>query len=139
MLDDSLFHDAMHPSLRGYIALAQAVLQAIQATRAFGWPRDLPAPIIEPAVCATHFGLGRDTWRHLCHWGIGFNGLMAPLRYDPSARHRQQDLNRLAMERIDAGFAPDSLGLPNLGIPKAVPLVPASGGESARQPHLSHP
>ena len=139
MLDDSLFHDAMHPSLRGYIALAQAVLQAVQATRALGWPQDLPAPVIEPARCATHFGLGRDTWKHLCHWGIGFNELMAPLRYDPSTRHRQRDLNRLAMERIDAGFAPDSLGLPNLGIPKRVPLVPGSGGESARQPHPSHP
>jgi len=127
MLDDLLFHDSMHPSLRGYIALAQAVLQALHTTRAFGWPQGLPAPIIEPARCVTHFGLGRDTWRHLCHWGIGFNGLMAPLRYDPSNRLRLQELNRLAEERIDAGYDPDALGLPNLGIPQSVPLVPVSG------------
>ena len=58
MLDDSLFHDAMHPSLRGYIALAQAVLQELQAAQAFGWPRSAPAPIIDPARCAAHFRLG---------------------------------------------------------------------------------
>jgi lysophospholipase L1-like esterase len=139
MLDDSLFQDAMHPSLRGYIALAQAVLQALQARRTFDWPQDLPAPIIDPARCATHFGLGRDTWKHLCIWGKGFNELMAPLRYDPSTRHRQRELNLLAMERLDAGFAPDTLGLPNLGIPERVPLVPASGGDSAPQAHRSHP
>ncbi len=87
MLDHSLFHDAMHPSLRGYIALAQAILEALQGTRAFGWPRDIPAPTIEPAHCAVHFGVGRKTWRHVSLWAIGFNDLMAPLRYDPIERH----------------------------------------------------
>ncbi len=138
-LDDSLFHDAMHPSLRGFIALSQAILQALQEREAFGWPRDLPAPTIQPARCAAHFGLGRDTWRHLCHWSAGFYGLMAPLRHDSSTRQRKQELNLLAMERIDAGSAPESLGMPNLGIPVAVPLVPAAAVETVRQPPLSSP
>ena len=58
LLDDSLFQDAMHPSLRGQIALAQAVLQALQARGAFGWPKDGPTPVIDPAECVAHFGLG---------------------------------------------------------------------------------
>ncbi len=43
LLDDHLFHDAMHPSLRGHIALAQGILDAIQAREALGWPGRLPA------------------------------------------------------------------------------------------------
>ena len=50
-LDDDLFQDIMHPSLRGFIALSQAVLQALAARHAFGWPQDVPAPVIDPAAC----------------------------------------------------------------------------------------
>jgi hypothetical protein len=139
MLDDSLFHDAMHPSLRGYIALSQSILQALQSRGAFGWPRDLPAPTIKPVGCVEQFGLGRATWRHLCHWSAGFYGLMAPMRYDPSTRRRKQELNLLAMERLDAGLAPESLGMPNLGIPEPVALIPAGGAEIVGQPHRFSP
>ncbi len=139
MLDDSLFHDSMHPSLRGYIALAQAVLQELHAAEAFGWPRSVPAPIIDPARCAAHFRLGRDTWRHLCHWTLGFYDLMAPLRYDPSMRSSQAEFYRRAQEQIDAGFDPLSFGFPNIGIPEAVPSLPPSLVNSAREPRASHP
>ena len=44
LLDDDLFQDAMHPSLRGQIALAQAVVYAIQGRRAFGWPAGCAGP-----------------------------------------------------------------------------------------------
>ncbi len=49
LLDDELFQDAMHPSLRGQIALAQAVMNALRARRAFGWPVDSPARVIDPS------------------------------------------------------------------------------------------
>jgi hypothetical protein len=127
MLDDELFHDAMHPSLRGYIALAQAVLEELKAARAFGWPEEVSAPVIDPARCASHFGLDRGTWKHLCIWGRGFYGLMAPLRYDPSTRERQHELYKQAIERLDAGSAVDTLGFPNLGIPRPVPLLKRVG------------
>src|SRR5262249_25525147 len=55
LLTDDLFYDAMHPSLRGHIALAQAILEALHARRAFGWPTDAPAPRVDPAECAAHF------------------------------------------------------------------------------------
>ena len=79
LLDDELFQDAMHPSLRGQIALAQAVAQALHARRAFGWPKESPIPVIDPGECAAHFGLGPAAWRVICLWGIKFNGLAAPL------------------------------------------------------------
>jgi len=126
LLDDELFQDGMHPSLRGQIALAQAVLQALHARRAFGWPKDSPIPVIDPVECAAHFGLGPAAWRFVCLWSLKFNSLAAPLRYDPSRRLQARDAYAAAADRIAAGEQPESLGLPNIGIPAPVPTVPST-------------
>jgi hypothetical protein len=126
LLDENLFHDAMHPSLRGQIALAQAVLQAIQRRRACGWPHDLAAPLIDPARCAAHFRLVPAAWRELCLWGIMFYDLVTPLRYDSSMRQKKRAAFVAAADRIEAGGAPESVGLPNIGVPAPVPLMPAA-------------
>src|SRR5262249_37644788 len=47
LLDEHLFHDGMHPSLRGQIALAQGVLHELRARGAFGWPKESPDPVID--------------------------------------------------------------------------------------------
>ena len=52
LLDDHLFVDAMHPTLKGHVALAQAVLDAIGARGALGLPRG--------TQCAS------DRCRHVC-------------------------------------------------------------------------
>ena len=124
LLDDELFQDAMHPSLRGQIAIAQAVLQALHARRTFGWPAQSPLPVIDPPECVDHFGLGAAAWRVICLWGIKFNGLAAPLRFDPSRRFQARETYAVAADRIAAGDAPESVGLPNIGIPTAVPTGP---------------
>jgi hypothetical protein len=124
LLDDHLFHDGLHPSLRGQIALAQAILQGLRTARAFGWPEQVPAPAIDPAECARHFGLGRSEWQRVCLWGIMFYQLTAPVHYDPTRRRAMQDRFGKAHDRIAAGAAPESVGLPNIGVPPAVPLVP---------------
>jgi hypothetical protein len=130
LLDDGLFQDAMHPSLRGQIALAQAVVNAIGARRRFGWPAGAPPRVIDPSACAAHFGLGRETWEHAARWGRGFYGLVGRLRYEHSERSRRIDECGLAAVRIEAGAAVEAVGLPNVGIPEAVPLV---SGESTRK------
>jgi hypothetical protein len=126
MLDEGLFQDAMHPSLRGQIALAQAVLNALRARRAFGWPQDSPPIIIDPADCVAHFGIDLQLWKKLCFWNEWFNGLVAPLRYDPSLRLQKQDVSRLAARRIEAGVAPEKAGLLNIGTPAPVPIISTS-------------
>jgi hypothetical protein len=123
LLDDELFQDAMHPSLRGQIALAQAVLQELRARGALGWPMDSPLPVVDPAECAAHFRLGPAAWRVVCLWGLKFNGLAMPLRYDPSRRLEARDAYAAAADRIGAGEQPESLGLRNIGIPAAVPAI----------------
>ncbi len=123
LLDDFLFQDGMHPSLRGQIALAQRVLEALREHRALGWPDAKPAPVIDPATCIRKFGLGRAEWREICLWGILFHDITHGMRYDPSERLAAKRLYATAADRLASGEAPEALGLPNVGIPEAVPLL----------------
>jgi tetratricopeptide (TPR) repeat protein len=125
LLDDHLFVDAMHPSLQGHIALAQAILDALHARQAWGWPRGAPAPNLDPALCASHFGLQASGWKIVAEGGHLFQYGSAGLRYDPSQRRAKMRAFEEAMKRLAAGEAPESLGLPNVGVPAA------PGGEVA--------
>jgi hypothetical protein len=127
LLDDELFQDAMHPSLRGQIALAQAVLCALHARRVFGWDGDSRPPAIDPALCAAHFGLGQEGWSHAALWAKGFYSLVGRLRYDSSERSKRIDAAIVAADQINAGTAPELVGLVNVGIPLAVPLMSGEG------------
>lgn len=131
LLADDLFHDAMHPSLRGHIALAQAILRALHARRALGWPEDAPAPRVDPAGCAAHFHLGPKDWQPLAERGAMFYFATAPLRYDPTERMAKKAAFQAAARRIAAGEPPESVGLPNLGIPAPIPLGTDSLARSA--------
>jgi hypothetical protein len=123
LLDDELFQDAMHPSLRGQIALAQAVLVALQKSHAFGWPADSPAPAIDPSQVVSHFGIDTNAWRTIASWWKGFNEIVTPLRYDRNMRWRKRAAAIAAVELIDAGLAPEKVGLPNVGTPAGIPII----------------
>jgi hypothetical protein len=116
LLDDHLFHDAVHPSLLGHIALAQAVLDALCARGELGWPPRSPAPRIDPAVCADHFGLKPPDWKLVCDRGAMFYKVTASLRYDMISRRCKERALAHAAARIGAGAAPEALGLPNVGV-----------------------
>ncbi len=99
LLNDYLFHDAMHPSLRGYLRLAQAILERLHArVRSAGLPA--PVPVIEPASCAAHFGLKPMDWKPLCERGYMFYYMTAALRYDPRQRHAKKQAFQNAAQRI---------------------------------------
>ncbi len=130
LLDDELFQDAMHPSLKGQIALAQAVLIALQERRAPARDAGLSATAIDPAAVAAHFGLDREAWEHAARWSSGFYSLVGRLRYDQSERSRRIDEARRAADLIAAGTAPESVKMVNVGIPEAVPAVSADAKRS---------
>jgi lysophospholipase L1-like esterase len=132
-LGDDLFPDIMHPALRGHIALAQAVLRVLKAKGALGWPSDAPVAPIDPAACVAHFGLDGKAWAHLCHWEKTFNERVLPLRYDRSQRLQKRAAAIRAMEQLSQGMAPESVGLPSVGIPEPVPMVSYTGGEADAQ------
>ena len=121
LLDDTLFNDVMHPSLRGHIALATAILDALHERGKFGWPREVPTPTIDPFRCAAHFGLHSSDWKVVCGWGESFYGAAANLRHDPTQRRAKEAAYKDARRRIKSGEAPESLGLPNVGLPVALP------------------
>jgi len=125
LLDDELFQDAMHPSLKGQIALAQAVLIALQERRAPAPDAGLSATVIDPAAVVAHFGLDREAWEHAARWSSGFYSLVGRLRYDQSERSRRIDEARRAADLIAAGTAPESVAIANVGVPAAVPAVSA--------------
>jgi hypothetical protein len=131
MLGDSLFNDAMHPSLRGQFALATAILEALRERRSFGWPDGVPAPVIDPAKCVAHFGMSRTDWVPVCVWGALFYSAAAKLRYDPSQCLAKQEAYGAAGRRIGAGEPAEAVGLPNVGIPAPLPVSPPKRGAPA--------
>ncbi|WP_165228712.1 SGNH/GDSL hydrolase family protein [Aquisphaera insulae] len=124
LLDDHLFHDGLHPALRGQIALVQQVLQVIRDRSALGWPAGTPVPVIDPAAVAAHFRLTPWSWEKVCNFGIMFYDLTDGVRYDSSERAAKRDAFGKALEKIKAGGSPQSTGLPNIGVPPPVPIVP---------------
>jgi hypothetical protein len=116
LLDDRLFHDAMHPSLRGHLALAQGILEELHVRRSFGWAADSPAPVIDPAACAAHFGIDAHAWKSLCERGAMFYYAFASSRYDGSERSAKQAAFMEAAKRIGLGELPEAVGLANIGI-----------------------
>ena len=89
LLDEHLFHDGMHPSLRGQIALAQAVLHELHARKTLaGRPIHSP-PLIDPAECYQNVQDQRASLG--IHLPVGNHvlrpDLPAALRLEPSARH----------------------------------------------------
>jgi hypothetical protein len=116
-LDDHLFQDAMHPSFLGYVALAQAIVDALHSREAFGWLKKSPAPEIDLAECAAHFGLDATGWKALCERGAMFYYATISMRYDRTMRLAKFKAFEVAVARVEAGELPESLGLLNIGIP----------------------
>ena len=110
------FLDGMHPTVRGHALLAQAILEGLRARRAFGWPESTPAPVVDPAECADHFGLGSAAWKTACDWGATFFERTAPIRYDPSERLAWIARYRGAASAIAGGRDPEDVGLPGIGV-----------------------
>jgi hypothetical protein len=121
ILDDHLFQDAVHPSLRGHIALAQGILVELCARRALGWPAGRPAPEIDPAGCAAHFGFAAKDWHRLCGRGVMFYYATRAWRIDRTQRLAKLKAFEVGAKRLAAGESPEAIGLPNIGIPPPVP------------------
>ncbi|WP_165230377.1 tetratricopeptide repeat protein [Aquisphaera insulae] len=122
ILDDHLYHDAQHPTLRGYIALAQDLLKQLHDRHALGWPEGTPMPVVDPEACARHFGLDPERWASVCGRSAWFYGVTAFTRYDPAERQAKEAAYRKAAEKILAGARPEDAGITGLGIrPAGIP------------------
>ena len=124
LLDDELFQDAMHPSLRGQIALAQAVLVALQKRHAFGWPADSPDSSDRPVSMCQPFWNRQERLainRHVVE-GIQRSGYPAPVRSEHALAQAERRPSPPSNRSI-AGVAPEKVGLPNVGTPAGIPVI----------------
>jgi hypothetical protein len=94
----------------------------------------LSRSVIDPFVCAVHFGIDRHCWETICSWEEWFNNLVAPLRHDPTRRLQARDAARAAADQIAAGVAPEAVGLPNVGTPAPVLVLPVADAKPSRAP-----
>ncbi|HEV3163061.1 MAG TPA: tetratricopeptide repeat protein, partial [Isosphaeraceae bacterium] len=116
IIDDHLIHDGQHPTLRGYIALTQDLLEKLHTRHAFGWPDSVATPVIDPSECASHFELDAAKWSFVCHHTAGFHARTSKLRYDPSEHLARVQRLVDAANQIEAGKSPDEVGITGLGV-----------------------
>jgi hypothetical protein len=112
ILDDQLFHDAQHPNVRGYAALAQDLLEQLRVRRAFGWPEGIEAPHVDADASARHFGIDAGRWADVCRREAAFYDVTAYIRYDPTFRLERAADYRRARAAIQAGRDPAEAGIP---------------------------
>ena len=116
ILDDHLYHDAQHPTFRGYLALSQDLLNQLHDRRALGWPAAVPAPIVDADECALHFELDGPRWAEVCYRSAWFFGATALMRHDPTERRQQSGAYHRAERLIKAGTPPEQAGVTGLGV-----------------------
>ena len=113
LIGDHVIHDTHHPTLRGYIALAGAVLRELDGRAAFSDAKPFQLPI-DPATCAAHFGMNADRWVDVCNRISEHYKRVAGYRYDPTERLEKSRLYAEAARRIASGKPISDLGLPGL-------------------------
>jgi len=115
ILDDHLFHDNVHPTLVGHVAIAQAVVAGLKHRGAFGWPESTPAPELDPRHCADDFGIDSAAWASVCDRTADFYSELAFLSVDPAERMEWRDRHAAAASQIRAGIRPDCTNIPGVG------------------------
>jgi hypothetical protein len=137
--DDRLFHDAQHPNLLGYVALAQDLLDQLHQRRAWGWPEGAEVPHLDADACARHFGLGAQQWEVVCSRVAEFYHITAYVRYDPKFRNERAVAYRRAGAALQAGRSAAEAGIPGWGmLPRPTlssHVIPAIGTLGEEDPH----
>ena len=117
ILDDRFFHDAQHPNLRGYAALAEDLMSQLAGRRAFSWPAGMPVPVVTAEMCARHFGIDATRWAEVASRDLGFFRAAAYVRYDPKFRNGRASEYRRAAAALRAGRTPADAGIPGWPMP----------------------
>ena len=124
LLGDYVIQDTHHPTLRGYVALAGAVLRELSQRKIFG-DAPLNGLTLKPAECARHFGMDPDKWATMCERTSVHYERVAGYRYDPAERMEKSRRYAEAARRFRGGVVPEDLRLPGVGVEDT--KVPASG------------
>jgi hypothetical protein len=115
LIGDDVIHDTHHPTLRGFAALAGAVLRELKRANAFEFSSALELPL-DPAACAEHFALDAQRWATMYARTYEHYIRVAGYRYDPSERLDKASRYAEAARRLLNGKAIDDLGLPGVRV-----------------------
>jgi hypothetical protein len=114
ILDDRLFHDAHHPNVTGYLALAQEILDQLHKRGCFGLQAAARAARVDLASCLEHYQIDAGKWATICNRSHVFYRRTAYTRYDPTARLEMAKRYEQAARAIAAGKPPAETGIPSL-------------------------
>jgi tetratricopeptide (TPR) repeat protein len=117
IVDGRFFHDAQHPNLAGYVALAEDLMNQLRERRAFSWPAGMPVPVVSAEICARHFGIDAARWATVASRDAGFFRAAAYIRFDPKYRNERAAEYRRAAAALRAGRAPADAGIPGWPLP----------------------
>lgn len=108
---DDVLHDAHHPTLPGYLAMARAVVHELASQGALGVESTARIPDVEPSACAEIFGVDQETWVTVAERSTSFWTRTAYMRFDPSKHLRMAEDYSEAARKIRAGANPADLGI----------------------------
>jgi hypothetical protein len=115
VLDYNLFHDAHHPTFRGHVALAEALLRKLRNEGALGWTSG-PVPRVDREKCAQQFSIDGSAWHGACIWSIAALDYGAQQRFDGSNRRAWAREFERAAHAMAQGTAPEDTTVPGLGV-----------------------
>jgi hypothetical protein len=115
LIDDHVIQDTHHPTLRGYVALAEALLRELNRRKVFDRRLAEILPL-DPAECAEHFGMDAQKWAVVCGRAADHYLRVAGYRYDPTERLAKSGRYTHAAKLLKGGTAPDELGLLGHGL-----------------------
>jgi len=113
LLGDEMIQDTHHPTLRGYVTLASAVLRELARRRTIDQLSTIELPL-DATECAAELGIGPDDWAIACDRTSEHYRRVAGYRYDPAYRLEKARRYAEAAKRIRAGTPIDDLGLPGI-------------------------
>ena len=125
LLDDQVIEDAHHPNLKGYVALAGAVLRELQRRKALGEDLNVALPL-DLAGCWNDFQMDSARLATACERTSVHYQRVSGYRYDPDERMSKSRRFAEAAEGSGQGAAPDDVGLPW--------VVPGLPSDSERDP-----
>ena len=114
LIGDHVIQDTHHPTLRGYVQLADAVLRELDRRNIFGRRLSETSPL-DPAACAAHFRMDAEKWAIVCERTAEHYRRVAGYRYDPTARLAKSRRYADAAQLLKGGMAIDDLGLLGVG------------------------
>lgn len=118
VVDDHVIQDAHHPTLLGYVRLAEAALRGLRDRGYFPGGESGEPIELEASDVAGHFGMDAGRWVAACERTAVHYERIARYRFDPSERLARARGYRLAMGRIAAGIPPEEAGVVGLGCPR---------------------